>query len=300
MTAPEQEPFRPRGTGTWQVGRRCINCDVARQIAPDNTAEQDRRTVVTRQPETEAEELALWQAALACPVRAIRPPRGTSAPPGALPLRIEDEVYACGYTSLQTFGANAYFVRRPEGNLLVEAPRWSRAVATEYERLGGLAHILVTHRDHVAHVARYARHFGARVWIHEGDAEKAPFATDILRGTEPAEVQPGVVALPLPGHTPGSTVFLVDDRYCFTGDTLYWSRATQDLEVFETVVWYSRPELLRSVERLAAEARFTWVLPSHGDRRRLAPGEAAARLSALAERMRGRPGRPVDIRRVTW
>jgi glyoxylase-like metal-dependent hydrolase (beta-lactamase superfamily II) len=29
-----------------------------------------------------------------------------------------------------------------------------------------------------------------------------------------------VSAVPLPGHTPGSAVYVVEDRFCFTGDTL--------------------------------------------------------------------------------
>jgi glyoxylase-like metal-dependent hydrolase (beta-lactamase superfamily II) len=294
--APDGAEDRSR----WRVEDSCINCDVARQLAPATTAERHGTTVVTRQPRSGAEESDLWLAALACPVAAVRPPQGGVAPPGVLPMRIEEEVYLCGYASKETFGASAYFVRRPEGNLLVEAPRWSRAAAASYERLGGVAHILLTHRDHVPHTERYARHFGARVWIHEGDAAAAPFATDLLRGREPVTIQPGVVAIPVSGHTPGSTVFTVDDHFCFTGDTLYWSRAAQDLEVFETVVWHSRAELLESVERLAAETRFSWVLPGHGDRRRLPAAEMSARLGALAQRMRGRPAQPLDLGGVRW
>ncbi len=296
---PDQAGARTDRTG-WSVTRRCINCDVARQLAPETTEQRGGLTVMSRQPATPEEELGLWRAALACPVAAVRPPRGASAPTKVLPMRIEDEVYLCGYASKETFGASAYFVRRPEGNLLIEAPRWSRAVAAAYEELGGVAHILVTHRDHVPHVARYADHFGARVWIHEGDARAARFATDVLCGTAATTVQRGVVALPVPGHTRGSVVYLVDERFCFSGDTLYWSRSVQDLEVFETVVWFSRAQLVESVERLAAEARFEWILPSHGDRRRLPAGEASVRLAALAERMRTRPGRRVDIARVAW
>ncbi|AXL88824.1 MBL fold metallo-hydrolase [Streptomyces sp. CB09001] len=290
----------PADAGLWRVDGRCIDCDVARQLAPGNTAQRDGTTVVTRQPRTADEEAGLWRAALACPVAAVRPPREATAPTGLLPSRIEDEVYLCGYNSKETFGANAYFVRRPEGNLLIDAPRFSRAVAARYEELGGVSRILVTHRDHVPHVARYAQHFGAPVWIHEGDSASAPFATEILRGSAPETVQRGVVALPVTGHTPGSTVYLVDDRFCFTGDTLYWSRDQEDLEVFETVVWHSRQELLESVRRMAAQARFEWVLPGHGDRRRLPADEMTTRLLALAQRMRGRPALPLDIGAVRW
>jgi glyoxylase-like metal-dependent hydrolase (beta-lactamase superfamily II) len=290
---------RPQRVG-WAIDDSCINCDVSRQLSPGNTRQSERATVITRQPATPGEELGLWQAALACPVAAVRPPHGSTAPPDVFPLRLEEEVYQCGYNSRETFGASAYFLSRPEGNLLIDAPRWSRAVAAAYEERGGVAHILVTHRDHVPHAARYAEHFGARLWIHEGDAPSLPGATDLLRGREPTTIQRGVVAFPVPGHTQGSTMYLADDRFCFTGDSLYWSRSAGDLEVFETVVWYSRSEQLSSLERLAAAASFQWVLPGHGDRRKLPAREMSARLAGLVRRMRDRPGRPLDLSAVAW
>jgi glyoxylase-like metal-dependent hydrolase (beta-lactamase superfamily II) len=284
----------------WHIDSGCIGCDVARQLAPGTTADRSGKTVMSRQPRDTEEERELWRAALACPVGAVRPPRRSRVPADVLPMRIQDEVYLCGFTSRETYGAQAYFVRRPEGNLLVDAPRWSRRAAAAYERLGGIAHILLTHRDHTAPAQRYARHFGARVWIHQDDADAARFATDVLRGPAPVTVQRGVVARPAPGHTAGSTLYLVDERFCFTGDTLYWSRSAGDVEVFESVVWYSRPELIATVRRLAAEARFEWILPGHGDRRQLPAGEMSRRLAALADRMDSRAGRALDIGAVKW
>jgi hypothetical protein len=49
------------------------------------------------------------------------------------------------------------------------------------EVLGGLADILLSHRDDVADADRYAAHFNARVWIHEDDQSAAPYATDLIR-----------------------------------------------------------------------------------------------------------------------
>ncbi|MFI1075884.1 MBL fold metallo-hydrolase [Streptomyces puniciscabiei] len=291
----------PRGQAepAWEIRENCVNCDVARQLAPETVVEAGARSVLLRQPADEAEELALARAAVACPVRAIR--RGPGAVPAApFPMRLDGEVHLCGHNSARTFGANAYLVRRPEGNLLVDTPRWTPAVAASYEELGGIAHILLTHRDHTAHARRFARHFGARVWIHEGDRDAAPYADMVLRGREPVDVLPGVTARPVPGHTRGSVVYVVDERYCFTGDTLYWSRTAQDLEVFETVVWYSRAELTESLLRLAEQARFSWVLPGHGDRCHRPAGELHERLLGLVARMRGRPPQPLDIGAVEW
>ncbi|MER6569977.1 MBL fold metallo-hydrolase [Streptomyces sp. NPDC001093] len=296
MSAAEQ---RGQAGPAWEIRENCVNCDVARQLAPETVVEAGARSVLLRQPADEAEELALARAAVACPVRAIR--RGPGELPAApFPMRLDGEVHLCGHNSARTFGANAYLVRRPEGNLLVDTPRWTPAVAASYEELGGIAHVLLTHRDHTAHAQRFARHFGARVWIHEGDRDAAPYADTVLRGREPVDVLPGVTARPVPGHTRGSVVYVVDERYCFTGDTLYWSRTAQDLEVFETVVWYSRAELAESLLRLAEQARFSWVLPGHGDRCHRPAGELHERLLGLVARMRGRPPQPLDIGAVEW
>ncbi|MBD0745893.1 MBL fold metallo-hydrolase [Streptomyces sp. CBMA152] len=296
MPAPDRSGQAGRD---WEIDESCIDCDVARQLAPQTVVRLGSRSVLARQPSDAREHRALERAAAACPVRAIRrgPGRIGEAP---FPMRIEGEVHLCGHNSARTFGANAYLVRRPEGNLLVDTPRWTSSLAASYERLGGIAHILLTHRDHTAHARRFAEHFGSRVWIHEGDADAAPYADTVLRGTGPTEVLPGVTALPVPGHTRGSTVYVVDERYCFTGDTLYWSRTARDLEVFETVLWYSRPELIDSLLRLARRTRFAWVLPGHGDRCHRPAEELHERLLDLVARMRRRSPRPLDIGAVEW
>ncbi len=85
------------------------------------------------------------------------------------------------------------------------------------EDLGGIADILLTHRDDVADADRYARHFRARVWMHEDDRSAAPYATNLLHGIEATRIRERVLAIPIPGHTRGSVVFLLDEAYLFTG-----------------------------------------------------------------------------------
>ena len=64
--------------------------------------------------------------------------------------------------------------------------------------------MLLTHRDDVADADRWADRYGADVWIHEADADAAPYATVIL-GDEPAAISPGVTAVHFaPGHTAGT------------------------------------------------------------------------------------------------
>ncbi|MFI2762096.1 MBL fold metallo-hydrolase, partial [Streptomyces echinatus] len=77
-------------------------------------------------------------------------------------------------------------------------------------------------------------------------------------------------------------------------------RTTGDLEVAESVTWYSIEELAGSLARTAGRLWFEWVLPGHGDRRRLPADEMSRRLHALAERTRLLRPRPVDFTAVRW
>jgi glyoxylase-like metal-dependent hydrolase (beta-lactamase superfamily II) len=194
-------------------------------------------------------------------------------------------VFDCGYCSEDSFGASAWFVRRAEGNLMIDSPRYTEALVAPIAAAGGIDHVLLTHRDDVAAADRWAERFGARVWIHADDRAAAPFATDLLHGADERLVQPGVLAIPTPGHTRGSTVFLVDGEYLFTGDSLAWSHERRDLVAFRDACWFSWPAQTDSLRRLAERHRFGWVLPGHGARVHDDPEVLHERLVALVGRM---------------
>ncbi len=290
------------GNGTeWFVDSRCTNCDVARQLAPELIGEADGRSVVLRQPRDEAEVRQLHAAAYACHTRSIHPP-GRRLDPALdpYPMRLDDDVFFCGHNSRRTAAANSYLLRRASGSMMIDTPRYSEALAARYEALGPVTDVLLTHRDHVAHARRYADRFGARLWIHEGDLDAAPDADEVLRGLDPREIAPGVVAHPLPGHTEGSVLYIADERYCFSGDSLYWSRTTSDMAVAEFVTWYSIEELAASLARTADRLRFEWLLPGHGDRKRLPAEEMARRLADLTARVQLMRPQPVDFSAHRW
>jgi glyoxylase-like metal-dependent hydrolase (beta-lactamase superfamily II) len=285
----------------WRIDQRCTNCDVSRQLAPGLIEEVGGRSAVVRQPRTEAEEAKLHAAAYACHTRSVR--RGERELDPALdpfPLPLDENVHLCGHNSRQTAAANSYLLQRRTGNLMIDTPRWSPALASRYETLGPVTDVLLTHRDHAAHGRRYADRFGARLWIHEGDLDAAPDADQVLRGTEPVEVADQVIAHPLPGHTRGSVLYLADDRYCFSGDSIYWSRTTGDIEVVDSVTWYSITELSASLERTAPTLHFEWLLPGHGDRRHLPADDMKERLQNLTARTRTLSPRPIDFAAVRW
>ncbi|MEU8151048.1 MBL fold metallo-hydrolase [Nonomuraea sp. NPDC048901] len=290
----------PPDTG-WHIDQRCTNCDVARQLAPGLIGEVDGRSAVIRQPRTDAEERAMRAAAYACHTRSIRhDSQGLNPTLDPFPLALDEHLYLCGHNSPKTAGANSYLLCRPTGNLMIDTPRWSSVSAAKYEALGPVTEVLLTHRDHAAHGRRYADRFGARLWIHEGDLDAAPDADEIIHGTEPIEIADKVVAHPLPGHTKGSVLYLADNTYCFSGDSLYWSRTTRDIEVFDSITWYSITELAAALERTAPRLHFEWLLPGHGDRRRLAHEDMKQRLQNLAARTRKLPPAPINFSALRW
>jgi glyoxylase-like metal-dependent hydrolase (beta-lactamase superfamily II) len=270
--------------GDWFIDTRCIDCAASREVAPGLIVHRQGKSVFARQPATEEEETAAWRAVLVCPTASVGTGSHRVQPSDLFPQELAPGIYRCGYNAGSSFGAHSYFARRDDGNLLVDSPRYVNKLVRKLEELGGVGDILLTHRDDVADAERYARHFGARVWIHDADRSAAPYANGILRGSEAEALRPGLLAIPVPGHTRGSVVFLLDETYLFTGDSLAWSHARKDLQAFRDACWYSWSELKQSLARLA-QYRFEWVLAGHGGSVRLAADDMHSRLRALAQRM---------------
>jgi glyoxylase-like metal-dependent hydrolase (beta-lactamase superfamily II) len=271
--------------GDWYIDTACIDCGAARHVAPGLIVERNGKSVFARQPATAEERMAAWRAVLVCPTASVRSENTQPRPQDTIfPQPMTEDVWRCGFNARSSFGAHSYFVARPGGNLLVDSPRYAAALGEWFESRGGIAHVLLSHQDDVADADRYAKRFGARVWIHRDDSAAAPYATDLIEGTSAHDIVDGVVAIPLPGHTRGSVAYLLDDRVLFTGDSLAWSDRDQDLVAFRDACWYSWTALTASLGKLVA-CRFEWVLPGHGWPVHLPAEEMNARLRALVARM---------------
>lgn len=271
--------------GDWYIDTACINCGASRHVAPGLIVERKDKSVFARQPVTPEEEMAAWRAVFVCPTASVRSETRQRRPEAPVfPQEITAGVWRCGYNAKSSFGAHSYFVARRDGNLLIDAPRHAGELTKWFRGAGGIAHILLSHQDDVADADKYAREFGARVWIHRDDRSAAPYATDLLEGRSPRTLAPGVEAIPVPGHTRGSVVYLLDNRVLFAGDSLAWSARSQDLVAFRNACWYSWTELTASLRELAAW-RFEWLLPGHGWPVHLPAEEMNARLRALVARM---------------
>ena len=288
--------------GPWFVDTRCIGCDVARHWAPGLIEMDDRGlSVLARQPNSADEAASLWRAAEACPTQSIGHRETRRPPQPAFPYELTPGVQALGHNARSSFGAHSYLVERPDGNLIVDSPRYLRSLAERIDDLGGVAHVLLSHRDDVADADRWAERYGARVWIHAADADAAPYATVIVDGDDAVTISPGAVTIPVPGHTEGSVVFHVDDRWLFTGDTLHWNHRRGELDVTPEQTFYSWAVLADSMDRLA-QLRVEWVFPGHGKWHSVGAPDYAAQMARLGDDMRrigqagwaARPGAAFD------
>ena len=173
---------------------------------------------------------------------------------------------------------------------MIDSPRFTEALARPMADTGGIAHVLLTHRDDVADADRYARRFGSRVWIHAADRSARSWASDIIDGDETTEttVAPGVRrgagarAHPRQRDLPGRRDVGVHRR--LAGVEPRPTTTSRRSEARAGTPGPTRPARCRPSP---PATRFEWLLPGHGGRMRRPPDEMATRLVALVDRMGG-------------
>ena len=188
--------------GDWFVDTRCIDCGTCREIAPDVFADDHGSSVVRSQPD-DGSQLDAWLAAQACPTSSIGTMSRQRRPGRLYPGRSSPaRAFSTSATARRTASA-----RRRGSSCARRATCWSTPPATptpspvRSPTSAVSATSLLTHRDDVADAHRWATQFHARSWIHADDASAARWATDLL--TDEHELQPGLLAIPVPGHTKG-------------------------------------------------------------------------------------------------
>lgn len=255
--------------GNFYVDSSCIDCDTCRWVAPEVFNRQTSQSAVYHQPATDKEELLAMQALLACPTASIGTvdkPKEIKQAQQTFPIPVEDNVYYCGYHSAASFGAASYFIQRPEGNILIDSPRFTPPLVKQLEQMGGIKYMYLTHRDDVADHQKYHEHFNCDRILHQDDIQ--PTTQDVeqkLSGLETIEFAWDLLIIPVPGHSKGHTVLLYKNKFLFAGDHLAWSPYHEHLYAFPRFCWYSWSEQIKSMEKLANYS-FEWVLPGHGRR----------------------------------
>lgn len=124
---------------------------------------------------------------------------------------------------------HAYLLTRDDGNILFYNTGYRHEI-DKMDDLGGVAYQYLSHQDELGETLIYIRErFNARLGGHVNEQAKfaSIFSPDIL--FDKREIHLGnVEVIPTPGHSPGSSSFLVEaplgKRYLFTGDTLYLNK----------------------------------------------------------------------------
>ena len=256
-------------SGDFYVDTSCIDCDTCRWMAREVFIEDSEQSAVYHQPANETERLQALQALLACPnssIGTIEKPQDIQVAQLSFPIAIEENVYNCGYHSEKSFGAASYFIQLPEGNIIVDSPRFTPPLVKRLEKMGGIRYMYLTHRDDVADHQKFADHFGCDRILHQDDITAGTRSVEMqLTGVEPYQLAPDLLIIPVPGHSKGHTVLLYKNKFLFTGDHLAWSDTDKQLIAFNNFCWYSYSEQIKSMRNLANYS-FEWVLPGHGRR----------------------------------
>lgn len=264
---PQRRPENIKGD--FYVDTTCIDCDTCRWMAPAVFHQAGDQSAVYHQPSNETERLQAMQALLSCPTSSI----GTVEKPidikevqNTFPLLVADPVYHCGFHSKKSYAAASYLILRPEGNILVDSPRFVPPLVKRIEEMGGIRYLYLTHKDDVADHEQFRNHFGCDRILHADELGSNIREVEIkLTGDRPYQLADDLLIIPVSGHTKGHTVLLYDRQFLFTGDHLAWSDELHHLFAFPEVCWYSWPEQIKSMRKLAAYS-FEWVLPGHGRR----------------------------------
>jgi len=272
--------FSENAAGNFFVDDRCIDCGTCYAHAPGLFADTATHAYVARQPLNEPERRTALEALHSCPVHAIgqqqRDPL-TGEVLASFPIRLEENIYFCGFANEDTFGASSYLVVRPGGNVLIDVPRPYPRLLAGIERLGGIRYIFLTHSDDIAGHDEFARHFGAERIMHTDERHSSAMEIRI-EGLEAVSFADDLTIIPTPGHTKGSMCLLFRNQVLFSGDHLAAGRSG-GLVSFRDACWYSWAEVKKSNERLL-NFDFSRVYPGHG--RRFKAENAAAALDALA------------------
>ena len=261
---------RPQNvSGDFYVDSSCIDCDTCRWMTPEVFNRVGEQSVVYHQPANEAERLRSLQALLACPTASIgtvEKPKDIKDAQLSFPIPVAENVYHCGYHAENSYGAASYLIQRTSGNVLVDSPRWAPPLVKRLEEMGGIRYLYLTHRDDVADHQKFQDHFRCDRILHVDEINAGTRNVEIqLTGSEPYQLEPDLLIIPVPGHTKGHTVLLYRNKFLFTGDHLSWSNRVNKLVGFRDVCWYSWPQLIKSTRQLVNYS-FEWVLPGHGRR----------------------------------
>ena len=125
--------------GDFYVDQSCIDCDTCRWMAPTVFDRVGDMSAVYHQPDGAEERLQAMQALLSCPtgsIGTIEKPYDIKQAQASLPILVAENVYHCGYHSEKSYAAASYLIQHPEGNILIDSPRFTPPLVKQIEAMG--------------------------------------------------------------------------------------------------------------------------------------------------------------------
>jgi hydroxyacylglutathione hydrolase len=190
---------------------------------------------------------------------------------------------------------HAYLLTRQDGNVLFYNTGHRHEIDNMAE-LGGVAYQYLSHRDELGDTLRLiGERFGTRLGGHA--KERAAFARirepDILFRERETHLD-NIEIIPTPGHSPGSTCFLVQSphgkKYLFTGDTIYLGARGEWRAGF--IPGYSKEEdrvelaeSLRLLRNLDPDIVFSSAFAGDTGFQEMSPGDWPARVDLALKRL---------------
>lgn len=183
---------------------------------------------------------------------------------------VRPDIFHLGFHSEHSFGASSWFVKRKNGNIMFDSPRFNPGLAKRIKELGGARYMVLSHRDDVRDHAKWAAVLGCTRVIHETECNE-PQGTDAcetkLTGEGPWKLDDNdddVTLIFTPGHTVGCISMLHHpSETLLAGDLLLWELRLERLSIAPTFNWDSIPKQLDSVKGLL-QHRWLHILPGHG------------------------------------
>lgn len=163
----------------------------------------------------------------------------------------------------EPFGTNAYLIicRKTKESVLIDAPGDVKIIEDQLKDTR-LKYILITHghMDHTMALEELYNKLGVPLAVHEHDAGMLPINPDLLLNDGDV-IDCGQISLEVthvPGHTPGSICFRVEN-YLLSGDTIFpgGPGKTATPEDFKTIVASIKDRILVLPDE-------TIILPGHG------------------------------------
>ncbi|GGJ10524.1 hydroxyacylglutathione hydrolase [Alicyclobacillus cellulosilyticus] len=140
---------------------------------------------------------------------------------------VEDEAMKLIQFNRVAKGCLSYMVISKGKALVVDPGRHVEEYLRVAEREGAqLLHVMDTHlhADHISGGHELAQRTGATYYISSNEMQGTDRVYEPLEQHDEihvGDVDVKVLAIPTPGHTPGSMSFLVNQRYLLSGDTLF-------------------------------------------------------------------------------